>query len=102
MLSDRGTLMDDYWRVSTSHNDDGSTADDIDRLRRECTRLEKEAVVSASIALDLFQALRAADAQVAGETRTRIMFRYGRYRDDDGFPNLRDLLDRLVNEHAPG
>ena len=100
--------MDDHWRffAATPHGrgeddlqqDNWSKANELDQLRRECGRLEKETAVSVSIALELFRALRAADARKGRDAHDLIMFQYGRYRDDDYFPNLRDLLKGVGNE----
>lgn len=79
-----------------------SVVDELDRLRRDCRLLEKETAVSASIALDMFRALRAADANRAVDMCDRMIFQYGRFRDQSSFPNLRDLLDGVVKECSQG
>lgn len=61
-------------------------------LREDIARLQKELVVTSSIAAELFSTLLASDPERAWSVSESILSQHEKYRDDSHFPNVRDLL----------
>jgi hypothetical protein len=74
-----------------------AAAEGKDRLRADCSRLERELWITGAIASELFSALLAADPLLADRASQAILFQYGKYQVSQEFPNVRDLLERLAS-----
>ena len=61
-------------------------------LREDIDRLQKELLITSSIAAEVFAALRASDPERAWRVSESILLQHEKYRNDSCFPNIRDLL----------
>src|SRR5687767_4218957 len=68
------------------------TTETCDLLRADLSRLEKEVLISASIAREAFSALLGGDPQGAGRLSQSVLSQYEKYRDNCEFPNVSELL----------
>lgn len=69
-----------------------AAAETRERLREDIGRLQKELVITTSIAAEVFSTLLAADPEGAWRVSESVLSKHERYRDDSHFPNVRDLL----------
>lgn len=67
-----------------------------DLLRETCRRLERETAIATTIALEVFRHLQAADVTRSDAVRDNLESQFGRYRDNDHLPNIRDLLRAII------
>ena len=61
-------------------------------LREDIDRLEKELLITSSIAAEVFSALLASDPERAWRVSEAVLLQHEKYRNDSCFPNIRDLL----------
>jgi len=70
----------------------GAAAETREGLREDIGRLQKELLITSSIAAELFSTLLASDPERAWSVSESILSKHEKYRDDSHFPNVRDLL----------
>ena len=61
-------------------------------LREDIDRLQKELLITSSIAAEVFSALLASDPERAWRVSESVLLQHEKYRNDSRFPNIRDLL----------
>ena len=69
-----------------------ATAEARERLREDIDRLQKELLITSSIAAEVFSALLASDPERAWRVSESVLLQHEKYRNDCCFPNIRDLL----------
>jgi hypothetical protein len=61
-------------------------------LREKIDRLQKELLITSSIAAEVFSASLASDPERAWHVSESVQLQHEKYRSDSRFPNIRDLL----------
>jgi hypothetical protein len=61
-------------------------------LREDIGRLQKELLITSSIAAELFSTLLASDSERAWRVSELVLSQHEEYQDDSHFPHVRDLL----------
>ena len=69
-----------------------SAAAEARELREDILRLQKELLITSSIAAEVFSALLASDPERAWRVSESVLLQHEKYRNDSRFPNIRDLL----------
>ena len=69
-----------------------SAAEARELLREDIDRLQKELLITSSIAAEVFSALLASDPERAWRVSESVLLQHEKYRNDSRFPNIRDLL----------
>ena len=78
-----------------AHARDSAAAEARELLREDIRRLQKELLITSSIATELFSTLLASDPERAWCVSESVLSQFEKYRDDSDFPNVRDLLSAL-------
>jgi hypothetical protein len=69
-----------------------AAAETRELLREDIDRLQKELLITSSIAAELFSTLLASDPERAWRVSESVLSQHEKYRNDSRFPNIRDLL----------
>jgi hypothetical protein len=69
-----------------------AAAETRELLREDIDRLQKEVLITSSIAAEVLSALLASDPERAWRVSESVLLQHEKYRNDSRFPNIRDLL----------
>jgi hypothetical protein len=72
--------------------DANAAAESRERLREHIDRLQKELLITSSIAAEVFSALLVAVPERAWRVSESVLLQHEKYRTDSRFPTIRDLL----------
>ena len=70
-------------------------------LREDIGRLQKELLVTSSIAGELFSTLLASHPERAWRVSVALLLQHEKYQDDSHFPHIRDLLATFSRVTSP-
>jgi hypothetical protein len=79
-------------RQANANANASAAAETRELLREDINRLQKEVLITSSIAAEVFFALLASDPERAWHVSESVLLQHEKYRNDSRFPNIRDLL----------
>lgn len=75
-----------------------AAAETRELLREDIDRLQKELLITSSIAAELFSTLLASDPEGAWRVSESVLSQHEKYRNDSRFPSIRDLLSTFSRD----
>jgi hypothetical protein len=88
----QGCALDAVLAARQATANANAAAESRELLREDVDRLQKELLITSSIASEVFSALFASDPERAWRVSESVLLQHEKYRNDSRFPNIRDLL----------
>jgi hypothetical protein len=88
----QGCALDAVLAARQATANANAAAESRELLREDVDRLQKELLITSSIAPEVCSALLASDPERAWRVSESVLLQHEKYRNDSRFPNIRDLL----------